>query len=51
MANTPHLGITLVSQSQSQKEVTINQAIQIFGSPAKYWCHQHEYCYASWVTK
>lgn len=26
MANTPHLGITLVEQAQSQKEITVNQA-------------------------
>lgn len=29
MANTPHLNITLVTQSQSQKEVTINLAFQV----------------------
>lgn len=29
MSNTPHLNITLLSQAQSQKEVTINLAIQI----------------------
>lgn len=27
MATTPHLGITLVEQAQSQKEVTVNQAL------------------------
>ena len=26
MANTPHLGITLLEQSQAQKEVTVNEA-------------------------
>lgn len=27
MANTPNIGVTLVEQSQSQKEVTVNQAL------------------------
>lgn len=27
MANTPHLGITLLEQSQAQKEVTVNEAL------------------------
>lgn len=28
MANTPHLGITLLEQSQAQKEITVNEAFQ-----------------------
>jgi hypothetical protein len=27
MALTPHLGLTLVEQSQAQKEITVNQAL------------------------
>ncbi len=27
MATTPHLGLTLVEQSQAQKEITVNQAL------------------------
>jgi hypothetical protein len=39
MATTPHIGITLVEQSQAQKEVTVNQALTridaVLGNGAK----------------